>query len=428
MSKLFELHSVRVAYDSADVLRDIGFHINAGEFVGIVGPNGSGKSTLLKTMVGALRPASGSVSLAGRDISTIRRRDLARTIAVVPQDSPVAFDFTVLEVVLMGRSPHLRRFELEKQSDLDVAADALKRTNLLVYADRKVGELSGGERQRVMIARALSQNTDVLLLDEPTAHLDLSYQVEILDLARRENEANDKTVVVVLHDLNLAAEFCGRLLMVKDGRLYADGTPDEVITSENVREVYGTSVWVRRHPTSGKPYILSTGSRAFTARLVDPSDGPRLKAHVICGGGSGLPVFTHLLESGCEVTAGVINIGDSDQEAAESLGIEYVEDAPFSPISEAAEVANWNFMVAADVIVVAEVPFGSGNVSNLRAAVRAMEQGKRVAVIGRPGSYAERDFMEGEIERLLRGLVDGGAAALETPDAIPDWVARTRRL
>jgi len=425
MTQLFNLHDIRVAYDSADVLTDIGFHINAGEFVGIVGPNGSGKSTLLKAMVGALRPASGAVSLNGRDVSSIRGRDLARMVAVVPQDSPVAFEFTVLEVVLMGRAPHLGRFELEKRSDLDFAADALKRTNLLQHTDRRIGELSGGERQRAIIARALAQQTDILLLDEPTAHLDLSYQVEILDLLSRENAAHGKTVIVVLHDLNLAAEFCGRLLMIKDGRLYADGPPEEVITAENVRRVYGTSVWVRKHPTSGRPYILSTGSRAVSARFADSGDHPRLKAHVICGGGSGLPVFTFLLESGCEVTAGVINIGDSDQEAAESLGIEYVEDAPFSPVSEAAESANWNFISSADVIVVAEVPFGSGNVSNLRAVVRAMEQGKRVAVIGKPESYAERDFMDGEVERLLRGLVEGGAAALQTPEAIPEWVAKT---
>lgn len=419
MTQLFELHDIRVAYDSADVLRDIGFHINAGEFVGIVGPNGSGKSTLLKTMVGELHPANGTASINGRDISSIRGRDLARMVAVVPQDSPVAFEFTVLEVVLMGRAPHLGRFELEKRADLDFAADALKRTNLLQYADRRIGELSGGERQRAIIARALAQQTDILLLDEPTAHLDLSYQVEILDLLSRENTSHGKTVIVVLHDLNLAAEFCGRLLMIEDGRIYADGTPEEVITADNVRRVYGTSVWVRKHPTSGRPYILSTGSRALSARFTETSDRPRLKVHVICGGGSGLPVFTHLLESGCEVTAGVINIGDSDQEAAESLGIEYVEDAPFSPISEAAEAANWSFMSAADVIVVAEAPFGSGNVSNLRAVVRAMEQGKRVAVIGRPESYSERDFLDGQVETLLRGLVERGAAVLQTPSEIP---------
>ncbi len=428
MSRLFELHNVRVAYDSTDVLRDIGLHIDAGEFVGIVGPNGSGKSTLLNTMVGALRPADGIVSLHGRDISTIRGRELARMLAVVPQDSPVAFEFTVLEVVLMGRAPHLGRFELEKRSDLDFAVDALKRTNLLQYADRRIGELSGGERQRAIIARALAQQTDVLLLDEPTAHLDLSYQVEILDLLKRENGTHGKTVVVVLHDLNLAAEFCSRLLMIKDGRLYADGTPEEVITADNVRRVYGTSVWVRRHPTSGRPYILSTGSRAFSARFAEASGESRPKVHVICGGGSGLPVFTNLLEIGCEVTAGVINIGDSDQEAAESLGIEYVEDAPFSPVSEAAEAANWNFISAADVVVVAETPFGPGNVTNLRAAVRAMEQGKRVAVVGRQESYADRDFMDGEVRSLLNGLAESGAACLETPEMVADWVAKTGRL
>jgi len=429
MSALFALDGVEVSFNSTRVLKDISFEIRPGGFLGIVGPNGSGKSTLLRTMVGALRPTAGSVKLDGREVSEIPGREVARRVAVVPQDSSVAFDYTVLEVVLMGRSPHLGRFELERSRDVEIAAEALKRTNLLHLADRRIGTLSGGERQRVMIARALAQGTEILLLDEPTAHLDINYQVEILHLVARENVEHRKTIVVILHDLNLAAEFCDRLIMLRDGELFASGQAADVITAENVQKVYGTAVWVRRHPTSGKPYVLSLGSRGVASRLAEAAEPVgKFRVHVICGGGSGGPVFVRLLEMGCEVTAGVINIGDTDQEAAESLGIEYVEDAPFSPISEAAERANLEFVSGADAVIVADVPFGEGNLANLRGAVHAIDSGKPVAVIGRAEAYADRDFSGGKASRILEALMARGAAALESADELSDWVAKTRGL
>ncbi|MCX6375525.1 MAG: heme ABC transporter ATP-binding protein [Armatimonadetes bacterium] len=428
MPALFDLDQVDVSFNSTRVLSGISLQVRAGEFLGIIGPNGSGKSTLLRVMAGVLAPSAGTIKLEGRDVAGIPGRELARRLAVVPQDNPITFDFSVLEVVLMGRSPHLGRFEIERGRDLDIAADALKRTNLLNLADRRIGELSGGERQRAMIARALAQEPEILFLDEPTAHLDINYQVEILHLAKRENTEHGKTVVAILHDLNLAAEFCDRLIMLSHGEVFTSGSPDEVITAENVHEVYGTAVWVRRHPTSGRPYVLSLGSRAIASRLAETQDPstPRFKVHVICGGGSGGSVFVRLLEMGCEVTAGVINIGDTDQEAAESLGIEYVEDAPFSPISETAERANVEFIRDADAVMVADMPFGAGNLANLRCAASALDMRKPVAVIGKPEAYADRDFAEGEVARMLDDLVRRGASAIESVDSAPDWVAKTR--
>ena len=427
MPALFQLDRVDVSLNSTRILNGISFEIASGEFLGIIGPNGSGKSTLLRTMAGVLVPLSGSVTLDGLEVARIPGRQLARRLAIVPQDNPIAFDFTVQEIVLMGRSPHLGRFELEKGHDAEIAADALKRTNLLHLADRGIGTLSGGERQRAMIARALAQQTDILFLDEPTAHLDINYQVEILHLARRENAENGKTVVVVLHDLNLAAEFCDRLIMLSKGEVFVVGSPEEVITKENVQQVYGTSVWVRKHPTSGRPYVLSLGSRAVASKFRENgSQAAGFKVHVICGGGSGGPVFLRLLEAGCEVTAGVINIGDTDQEAAESLGIEYVEDAPFSPVSDEANQANMQFIADADAVLVADLPFGAGNLANLRSAAHALDVGKPVAVIGKKESFKDRDFTGGEVVRLLNGLVDRGISVLESLDAVSDWVAKTR--
>lgn len=420
---LLTVDDLEVSFDGTRVLKGVSFAVRTGEFLGIIGPNGSGKSTLLRAMAGVLTPSSGSVRLDNQDTHRIPGRALARKLAVVPQDTTIAFDYSVLEVVLMGRSPHLGRFEMESSRDLDVCLSALRRTNLLHLADRKVGTLSGGERQRAVLARALAQETDILFLDEPTAHLDISYQVEILHLVKRENTENGKTVVIVLHDLNLAAEFCDRLIMLSDGSVYASGTPDEVITSENVRAVYGAAVWVRRHPTSGRPYVLSLGSRAIAARLSESLTG--IRVHVICGGGSGAPVFLKLLESGCEVTAGVINIGDTDQEAAESLGIEYVEDAPFSPVSEAAAQANLEFIQRADAVVVAEAPFGLGNLANLHNAVQALDLGKPVAIIGDEPTFGDRDFADGQASAMMRTLVERGASVLGSADQLPVWVAKT---
>ncbi|MHB0999300.1 MAG: heme ABC transporter ATP-binding protein [Armatimonadota bacterium] len=429
MPTLFTLDRVDISFSSARVLKNISFEINAGEFLGIIGPNGSGKSTLTRTLAGVLKPSNGAVMLEGKDVSRIPRKDLAKRLAVVPQDSPVAFDYTVMEVVLMGRSPYLGRFELETGDDLSIAADALKRANLLQMADRNVGTLSGGERQRVMVARALAQASDIIFLDEPTAHLDINYQVEVLHLVRREISENNKTGVVVLHDLNLAAEFCDRLVMLKDGEVFACGTPDEVITAENVQKVYGTAVWVRRHPTSGRPYVLSMGSQAVASKITaEAAHANSLKVHVICGGGSGGRVFAKLVEIGCEVTAGVINIGDTDQEAAESMGIEYVEDAPFSPISKIAEDANLEFIDRADAVLLGDVPFGSGNMTNLYAAVYAADNGKQVAIMGNQDEFGSRDFAGGKVTRTLENLVEHGAVVLESVDAAAGWVAKIRQL
>jgi iron complex transport system ATP-binding protein len=427
MSILFALDRADISVNSSHILKGISLQVRTGELTGIIGPNGSGKSTLLRTMAGVLKPSSGSVCLEGREVSGIRGRELARRLAVVPQEIPIAFEYSVLEIVLMGRTPHLGRFEIEKASDLQIAVRALERAGLAHLADRKVGTLSGGERQRVMIARALAQQADILFLDEPTAHLDLNYQVEILHLVRREVLEHSKTAVVVLHDLNMAAEFCDRLVMLRNGEVFDAGEPADVITASNVQKAYGAAVWVRRHPTSGRPYVLSLGSQAVASRLTGPEHtGTYLKVHVVCGGGSGGPIFARLLDAGCEVTAGVVNIGESDQEAAESLGIEYVGDSPFSPISETASIANRKFIDSSDALLLGDVPFGAGNRSNLLDVVYAADSGKRIGLVGDPASYADRDFIGGEAKEIFDKLIKAGSAVLQSADEVCAWVAKIR--
>lgn len=222
-----------------------------GGLVGILGPNGSGKTTLLRVLSGMLVPSSGAVTIDGRDVRHVSRRNLARAIAVVPQETRLAFEYSVLEVVLMGRYPHLGPFELEGQDDVAVAREALAATGTLGLQDRPFPTLSGGEKQRVIIASALAQAAGLMLLDEPTAALDPGFQIEIASLLRRLNRERGVTMAVATHDLNLAAGLCDRLVLLREGRVLAAGPTAEVLTRETVRALYDVEADVQFHEGAG---------------------------------------------------------------------------------------------------------------------------------------------------------------------------------
>lgn len=249
-----ELEAVTAGYDGRAVVRDVRFSASRGEMVGLIGPNGSGKSTLLRAVSGVLAPFSGRVLLNGADLSRFPRGELARLVAVVPQNPPLPESFTALELVMMGRYPHLGFLQYEGRRDLEICRWAMEATGTWHLAGRRMGQVSGGERQRVVIARALAQQSRVLLLDEPTAHLDINHQEEIMGLVRRLREG--MAVVVAIHDLNLAASFCDRLVLLNGGTVFAQGFPAEVLTVANIRAVYGTEVVVQPHPVTGLPAIL----------------------------------------------------------------------------------------------------------------------------------------------------------------------------
>jgi iron complex transport system ATP-binding protein len=246
-------------YTGRLVLEDVSLQVNPGELVGVVGPNGSGKSTLIKGITRLVGCAAGSVHLNGHTVDQVSRMELARMVAVVPQNPVLPPLFTALEVVLLGRTPHQRLFQRESAVDMAVAVKALEATGARELAGRRVGELSGGERQRVCIARALTQETPVLLLDEPTADLDINYQLQVMSLLRRACREQGKLALAALHDLNLAAQFCDRLVMLKGGRVFAEGVPSSVMTSDNIRSVFGAEVTVLAHPVNGVPSVLLTG-------------------------------------------------------------------------------------------------------------------------------------------------------------------------
>jgi iron complex transport system ATP-binding protein len=237
-------------------LRDVSLDIPRGSFTALLGPNGCGKTTLLKLLSGVVMPSDGSVSLDERPLPAYPRRELARRVAVVPQETHPAFDFSVLEMVLMGRHPHLGPLTLEGPDDVAIAREALAATGTVHLADRVFTTLSGGEKQRVVIASALAQAPELLLLDEPTASLDLGYQLEIATLLRTLNQERDVTMVLATHDLNLAAAICSHIVLLRGGQIVAQGAASDVLTAENVRRLYDVEADVRFHHGAGHVTVV----------------------------------------------------------------------------------------------------------------------------------------------------------------------------
>jgi iron complex transport system ATP-binding protein len=252
------------AQAGAPVVHDVSLSIDHGSVVSVLGPNGSGKTTLLKLLAGLLRPSSGVVRLEGADIATMSRAAIARRIAVVPQETHPAFDYTVLEMVLMGRYPHLRPFQIEGPDDIRLAREALASTGTAALESRAFDTLSGGEKQRVVIAVALAQAADILLLDEPTASLDLAYQLEIAALVRRLNRERGVTLVLSTHDLNLAAAVSDRVVLLAGGRTLAMGATADVLTPENIGRTFQVEADVALHARAGHLVVVPLQRRRET--------------------------------------------------------------------------------------------------------------------------------------------------------------------
>jgi iron complex transport system ATP-binding protein len=387
------------------VLNGFDLSVEHGEIVGIIGPNGSGKTTALKLLSKVLKPNHGNVRLMGEDISNMRQRDIAKIIAVVPQGESTAFPFTAREIVLMGRSPHLGFLQMENEHDLKVADNAMALTDSLEIADRNIDELSGGERQRVIIARALSQEPKVMLLDEPTSFLDINHQVEIFDLIKRLNSERDLTVIIVSHDLNMASEYCDRLVLMNNGKAYKDGNPKEVITEANIREVYEANTVVSDNIITGAPHIIPISKLMYKKYIKHG-----VKVHLVCGGGSGTRLMRWLAIEGFNVSVGVLNISDSDYKIARSLEMETITESPFSHISDETHLMNLKQAQKADVVILARVPIGIGNLKNMIAVQTAQTSGATVMVFD---GFEGMDYTDGRATEIFNELVDDGAIVVK---------------
>ena len=247
-----KVEDLNVSINKQHIIKNISSIVNDGEFVGVIGPNGSGKTTFLKSIYKILKPESGKIHLNDKDLLNMPLKESAKKIAVVSRFNDSSFDFTVKELVLSGRTPYKKSFELDNNKDFEIVEDALRKTNMTSMRNRVFSSLSGGERQMVLLARAITQETEILILDEPTNHLDINHQIQLLRLVK----SLKKTVFAVLHDLNLAAAYCNRIYVIKDGEVHSHGTPQEVLNKQMLREVFGINAEIVKHPISDKICVL----------------------------------------------------------------------------------------------------------------------------------------------------------------------------
>ena len=385
---------ISVRLGGATILDSASLEARPGVLLGLLGPNGAGKSTLLRVMAGLLKPVAGEVRLDGTGLEELAAGERARRIAFMPQQD-AQHPFTALETVLMGRYPHLGRFELEGARDREIARAAMDRTDTGEFESRQLDTLSGGERQRVLLARTLAQQASVLLLDEPAANLDLKHRLSIMDVLRAEIDEREIAVVMALHDLSLAGRYCDRLALMSNGRIAAEGTPADVLTPANLREAFDVETFVESDPVTGRPQVSLLGPAGGQADVEDKG----VVVHVICGAGSGRDVMHQLVSAGYSVTSGVLGLGDTDRESAEVLGVTFVPAPPFSQIDDAQHEQHLALIEVADVVVLCDMAIGPNNLRNVEAARGA----DRLLLIEGP-PFESLDYTGGGAAKLLQEM------------------------
>ncbi|HHW02723.1 MAG TPA: ABC transporter ATP-binding protein [Thermoanaerobacterales bacterium] len=400
MSLLLKVENLDFKYQDTDVLKGINLEINAGDFVGILGPNGCGKTTLLNNINQWLKPHRGSIYLKNINIRKLKPKILAKYVATVPQDTSIELSFTVEQVVLMGRNPYLINFEVEKERDFAIAEESMKFMDIWHLREKPVQELSGGEKQRVLIARALTQEPELLLLDEPTSHLDINYQWELLSLLKKLCLNRGITIIAVMHDINLASMFCDKIILLKDHKIFKMGPLIDVINEKNIKETFNMDVRVHMQKDTGRPLIVFLGPKE---KSVLPR--PFNTIHVICGGGEGEKILYYLKRRGYEVSVGVLNKGDTDWLTAKMLGFDVVEEVPFSPISDEKMEENEKYVKKSDAVLLADVPFGYGNLKNLLCLKNILHQKKLFIIEER--AIESRDYTNGMAAQIYRDIKHG---------------------
>ena len=420
---VLHVQGITFGYERQPLLYNVHMKVGQGEMVGLLGPNGSGKTTLLRLMSGVLRPQQGTVLLDGRDLQAWGRRGVARRVAVVPQELHMPFAFTVEQMVTMGRTPYLNLLGTLTPADRQAVRQALQSVDIEGLAERVFNELSGGERQRVLLAMALAQQPSLLLLDEPTSHLDIKYQIEVLELARRLNRDLGVTVIAAMHDLNLAARYFPRLILFQRG-IVADAAPAEALEPHLLQRVYGVNVQVGILRGAQHLSILPPGSEPSEGSQEQTETQPRV--HVLAGGGSGALLMRALADARIPFSVGALNIGDSDYALALRLAQEVIGEQPYSPVSPAVLARVHSRLTSVAALVICPAHIGAGNLPLLEEACDAARRGTLTLVLGetprqpaastslveqqvQQSGIVGRDYTGGEGVKMMLALFEAGA-------------------
>ncbi len=398
MDSIIEIQNLKYEINNKLILNDIYLKVKEGELVGLIGPNGAGKTTLLKCLNGIYK-AEGTVKINGKLLNQMTSKGLAEKVALMHQNTQIGFPFPAREVVLMGRYPYLKRMQRESKEDYKIARKNMEYTDTEKLEDCVINEMSGGERQRVLFAKTLTQETDIILLDEPTASLDITYQEQIFKYSRELSEQG-KTVVAAMHDLKIAAKYCTRLVLMNNGRIVADGSPEEVLTSQNLSRVYGVNALVYKNRITG---LMDIYIHKFNEK------NKAVRFHVIGGGGTAGSVIRQLYEQGYYISAGVFSQGDSDIASAEVFGVDYLMEQPFSSISDELFDKNLLYVKDAHTTILCNMPFGLQNIRNLEAA----EQAQKLVII-EDDLPETRDFTGGKALQIYNRLKRRAVAVIDS--------------
>ncbi|GCE24698.1 ABC transporter [Dictyobacter alpinus] len=430
---ILEMQGISFGYKRQDLLYDVSVSVAPGEMIGLLGPNGSGKTTLLRLLSGVLQPRRGQILLQGRTLSQWGRRQAAQRIAVVPQELHMPFTYTVEQMVSLGRTPFTSSFfGSRKEHDSTIIQDAMQAAGVTSLSERIFNELSGGERQRVTVAMALAQQPSILLLDEPTAHLDIKYQIETLELVQQLNQDRKMTIIAAMHDLNLAARYFPRLILFQRG-IVADASPAEVLEPGLLSRVYGVQVQIGILRGAEHLSVLPP-AQAEEASKQSPHPAPAV--HLIAGGGSGELMMRALADAHIPFSIGALNIGDSDHTLALRLAEDVITEQPYAPISEASMLKVRQRLQQVDVLLLCPTAIGPGNLLLMQEALRAAHNGLHIVLVTAPfnttcvpgeelraagasieqllKSVAARDYTGGQGLHCFEQIVQAGAVIVDS--------------
>jgi len=408
VENILSVKNLSFSYGKKKILDNVSFNVKKGDFISILGPNGAGKSTIVNLISSILKDYEGRIEINGRNLKSLNSKDVAKMMAVVPQYTDPGFSFNVAEMVMMGRNPYILRFGTERNEDFNIVDKAMGKTKILTFANRKFSELSGGEKQRVIIAQALAQDGPLLLLDEPTSHLDINFQIEFMNLFLDLNKKEGKTIIGIFQDINFAIQNSKKIMLLKEGRIFSFGSVEDTINKENIINVFDSDVYIGRNPVTGNLYVSPVFKTAFERDSTAQKANKYSRVHVIGGGGAASQALSLLHSNGFSVSCGVINTLDSDLDTARMLGIPYTAEAPFSPISRDSQNRNLEFIKSSDAVILPAVEFGPGNFSNLVSVDKAISLGKKVIIIDKK-NIRKRDHTGGRTEKLYGKIIKGGA-------------------